>query len=134
MRRGIAGFAIAASATALVVGVLSRAAATGFGTDPGWAVLGATLVAFAGIVGGTRLAGTHGRPGSGFVAALVISVLFRFASLGAGLWLALRAGGSAPSGFLIGFGIAFLAFAALEAIWFTRASRSAPVSESARGA
>jgi ABC-type spermidine/putrescine transport system permease subunit II len=131
--RGGAVLAVALGLVGLPL-IWGRFAGSGAWATSGW--LSATAV---GLGAGAWMARVHGRPGPGFLAALVTGMLARLVVVGVGLVLALRAGDGPGWGFLCGFAIGFVPLQAYEVVWSMRAAkaRSAaadPVSREARDA
>ena len=111
--------AAAAAAVALALTVVAT------GLPGGWAATGWLLASGVGLVGGICLASRHGKPGSGFLVALGVTMGARMMSMATGLVLAMRSGGGAAAGaFLAGFGWSFAALTAVEWVWFSRAARA----------
>jgi len=99
-----------------------------------WALAGWAAAAVVGVGTGAWLARAHGRPGSGFLAALVTGMLIRLVLVGVGLVVALRVGDGPAWGFLSGFAIAFVPLQGYEVVWSLRANRVGPdASPASRG-
>jgi len=105
---------------ALAVGLLARPHG---GRALAFALTGWGIMAAVGIVAGAFLVRAHGRPGSGFLAALAAGMLGRLflAAVGCG-WAALQDIGAVWS-FLGGLLAGYAPLQAFELTWFVRRSR-----------
>jgi hypothetical protein len=90
-----------------------------------WGVLGWALLALTGVAGGAWLAFEHGKPGTGFLKAMVAGMLTRLFLAAAGGGLAAWTGGNAPWAFLGGAVAGFVPLQIVEVIWFFRAGQKA---------
>jgi hypothetical protein len=113
---------------AIALAVLSGSAVfavawLGEGVAPAWALAGWGSAAVIGVVGGSWLAAWHGRPGWGFVVALLAGMLARLLAVGSGAALAALAADGAPWVFAGGFAAGFIPLQVWEAVFFQRASR-----------
>ena len=93
------------------------------GTGLGWALGGWSAAALIGVTAGAWLASCHGRPGLGFVVALLAGMLARLLAAGAGAALAAWTGGGALWAFVLGFATGFTPLQVWEAVFFHRETR-----------
>ena len=84
----------------------------------GWSLLGWTVMSVTGVIGGSWLAAVHGRTGSSFLAALVMTMLARLVAAGAGAFAASTVGYQAAWPYIIGLGAGYLPSQVFEARWF----------------
>lgn len=120
------------SAGIVLVAVVAGALAVGGAAAlwPGsvtWALAGWGGLAGVGLVESYWLHRYHGRPGSGFLAALVAGTLARAVLVGCGTAWALMAGGTGLAPFLSGAVAGFGPLMAWEIAGFMKAARSTPV-------
>ena len=94
-----------------------------FGTELPWALGGWLVLAVAGVVAGGWLVSSHGKPGNGFMGALVGGMLARMVLTVAGMGAAMTAGKPTMWAFAAGAVTGFLPVMVFELIWFYRASR-----------
>jgi hypothetical protein len=119
----------AACAVAAVAGALALAAAWLEGSaGRAWLLFGWTPMAALGLAGGLWVAARHGRPGPGFIVALLAGMLARLAVAGTGVGLAAFAGGTALRAHLEGLALGFVPLQVHEALFFWREVR-APAGE-----
>ena len=115
--RGAAVATLAAAVPSVAWGVLKG--------DLGWALAGCALAAGTGLVAGARTAARIGTPGAAFFRAFGTGMLARLATLGAGAYLAARAGGGPAAAYVVGTAAGLAALTAWEIVWFGRAGRKA---------
>jgi hypothetical protein len=89
-----------------------------------WTVAGWSILAVVGVADGVWLNHRYGKPGTGFLTALVVGVLARLVLVGAGTALALRSGGDAPWAFLAGVAAGFVPIQVFEVFWFVRSAKA----------
>jgi hypothetical protein len=88
-----------------------------------WSVSGWAIMAVTGIVTGLWMVRVHGKPGSGFLAAMGTGMLARlFLSAGVALWAA-QHGIECVWAFLAGLFTGYLPLQAFEVVWFFREAR-----------
>ena len=92
-------------------------------TELPWALGGWLLLATAGVVAGGWLVACHGKPGNGFLGAMVGGMLARMALIASGLGLAMMSGKPAVWAFAGGAAAGFLPVMVFEVFWFYRASQ-----------
>lgn len=86
---------------------------------------GWSAVSLVGVADGVWLCRRYGRPGSGFLTALVVGILARLLLVLVGTGLALRYGvDAAPWAFLVGMAGGFVPLQAFEVFWFVKSARS----------
>lgn len=91
-----------------------------------WALGGWAIMAVVGIADGAWLARRHGKPGTGFLLALVVGMLVRLVLVCGGTALALMNGGQAPWGFLAGVVTGFVPLQVFGVVWFLRRAKRLP--------
>ncbi len=96
------------------------------GTGLGWALGGWSAAALIGVTAGVWLASCHGRPGLGFVVALLAGMLARLLAAGAGAALAAWTDAGALWAFVLGFATGFAPLQVWEAVFFHRETRISP--------
>ena len=88
-----------------------------------WSVTGWAIMAVTGVVTGLWMVRVHGKPGSGFLAAMGTGMLARlFLSAGGALWAAQHGIGLVWA-FLAGLVAGYLPLQAFEVAWFFREAR-----------
>ena len=96
-------YAVGASTVAVAFGALLWVAVRSRGaTWIVWSGVGWGLLAVLGVVGGAWLAAEHGKPGSGFLKALGVSMLARLFAAATGAIGAAQTGDGAPWAYLVG--------------------------------
>lgn len=118
-------FLLAASAVGVAAGAVALAATEAAGGSGPWALAGWGPMAGIGLGSGGAMAARHGRPGSGFLAALVAGMLSRLTVAAALGLVATRAGEPALLSYVAGLAAGFLPLQAFEVVWFYRAARAA---------
>ncbi len=118
-------FVLAASAVAVAAGVVLLAATRSAGGSESWALAGWGPMAAIAVGSGGAMAARHGRPGSGFLAALAVGMLSRLTVAAALGLVATRAGETAVLSYVAGLAAGFLPLQAFEVVWFYRAAHAA---------
>jgi len=121
-RRYLAGASVVAAASGAAAWALGRPASGG---ALAWGALGWGSMAAIGLAAGAWLAASYGRPGSGFLAAIVAGILSRIAATLLGAAAAATAGHGALGAFLVGLGCGFGPLQLFEVGYFYRAGRRA---------
>ncbi len=129
------GYALGASLVALVAGlagvVCSRLGLPG---PLAWILVGWTGMAAIGIGSGAWMAAAYGKPGPGFLAAMVAGMLGRLAVASAGAVAAVRWGGEGLWGYLAGWALGFVPLQVYEVAYFVRAGHGSFAGSDAGGA
>lgn len=109
------------------IAALAGAASYAVARAQGWAVLPCLLgwasMTAAGLVGGMFLVRAHGRPGTGFLGALVASMLLRLALSCAGAAWAAASSIETVWAYLGGLAAGYVPLQAFELAWFIRRDR-----------
>jgi hypothetical protein len=119
-------FALYASGVAVVCALSIGMGISAGGGAWGWGIAGWAAAAIPGIVGGTALAATLGRPGAGFLVGLFGTIAVRALGLIAVLVLARSSDGPAIRDALLGFATGLVPLFVFEAAWFLKASGGGP--------
>lgn len=125
-----AATALTVAGAILAAGLLSA----GLSEEIGWLVAGWTAAVAIGVASGVWLIAKHGRPGSGFVAAMASATAARFLAVGGGLIVALRQGDRAPWMYLAGFAAGFVPVTVIEVMALRRAAKPTAGKETRQGA
>jgi len=117
-------FAAVCGLIAVATGVAVYAVATPRGAEiTRWSMTGWAIMAVTGVVTGLWMVRVHGKPGSGFLAAMGTGMLARlFLSAGVALWAA-QHGIEYVWAFLAGLVTGYLPLQAFEVAWFFREAR-----------
>jgi len=115
--------AAVATATLGVLTLLPLTAGPNAWLPDRWALLGWSIMALTAVIGGWALENWHGRPGSGFLAALSACILTRLFGAAAGALAAMFGGEGAIRAFLVGLVATFLPLQSLEIAWFVQKAR-----------
>jgi len=118
MFAAICGLIAAASGIAVYLVAAPRGAEIVRWSMGGWAIAAAV-----GVIAGLWMVRVHGKPGSGFLAAMGTGMLARlFISAAVALWAA-RHGIECVSAYLAGLFTGYLPLQAFEVTWFLREAR-----------
>ena len=117
-------FAVVCGLIAVATGVAVYAVAVPRGAEiVRWSMTGWAIMAVTGVVTGLWMVRVHGKPGSGFLAAMGTGMLARlFLSAGVALWAA-QHGIEYVWAFLAGLVTGYLPLQTFEVAWFFREAR-----------
>jgi len=116
-------YALLSTAVAMASGLALLPLGLVLGPTWFWCFFGWALMAVIGVIGGARLAGEHGRPGSGFLVVLVTCILLRLLGVGVGAIAAALQNGKALWSYLAGAAVGFVTLQVFEAAWFYMTDR-----------